>query len=66
MTSAYSEKDENVEFWFNLKKMAVEVGLKSAASYRVGPFKTREEAANALKQISERSASWSKDDESGA
>jgi hypothetical protein len=58
MTSVYSEKDEKVEFWFNLKTLKVEVGLKSAAPFRVGPFDTRAEAEAALSTLRERSALW--------
>jgi hypothetical protein len=63
MQSAYSEKEENPEFWFNLKTMSVEVGKKSAAAYRVGPFLTRQEAEQALKTLGERSAAWSEEED---
>jgi hypothetical protein len=63
MTSVYSEKDEKAEFWFNLKTLKVEIGLKSAAPYRVGPFDTRAEAEAALSKLSERSAAWSAEEE---
>ncbi len=59
MDSVYSEKDELPQYWFNLKTLKVEVGLKSAASYRVGPFSTETEARNALKLIADRSQDWS-------
>jgi hypothetical protein len=63
MRSVYSEKDENPQYWFNLKTLKVEVGLKSAASYRVGPFKTEAEARMALSAIGERSAKWRDEDD---
>jgi hypothetical protein len=62
MASVYSEKDENPQYWFNLKTLKVEVGLKSASSYRVGPFSSEEEARNALKTISDRSQKWLADE----
>lgn len=49
------------EFWFNLKTNLVEFGKLTAASYRIGPFATEDEAKNALKLLAERSRSW--DDE---
>jgi hypothetical protein len=63
MTSVYSEKDENPQYWFNLKTLKVEVGLKSAASYRVGPFKTQAEARAALETLSNRSSQWQTEDD---
>lgn len=63
MSSVYSEKEEKPEFWFNLKTLKVEVGRKSAAPYRVGPFKTSEEAKVALKTLSQRSADWSAEED---
>lgn len=52
--SSYSEHDEHVQFWFNTRTGLVEVGLQSAASYRIGPFATREEAERALEIVRER------------
>lgn len=63
MSSVYSEKDEKPEFWFNLKTLKVEVGRKSAAAYRVGPFSTKAEAAAALSTLNARSAQWRDDEE---
>jgi hypothetical protein len=59
MSSVYSEKDEKPEFWFNLKTLKVEVGKKSAAAYRVGPFQTESEAKAALSTLRARSVEWS-------
>ena len=58
MSSVYSEKNEKPEFWFNLKTLKVEIGLKSAAPYRVGPFGSEAEAKSALLTLGERSAKW--------
>jgi hypothetical protein len=58
MDSVYSNKEQKPEFWFNLKTLKVEVGRKSAAPYRVGPFDTEQEAKAALTTLAERSAKW--------
>lgn len=63
MSSVYSEKEEKPEFWFNLKTLKVEVGRKSAAPDRVGPFATSEEAKAALTTLSQRSADWSAEED---
>jgi hypothetical protein len=63
MSSVYSEKEEKPEFWFNLKTLKVEVGRKSAAPYRVGPFETKAEAQAALTTLEARSAEWSSEEE---
>jgi hypothetical protein len=54
---------EPIEFWFNIKTGLVETGKQSAAPYRVGPFETQIEAANALKTLAERSARWREEEE---
>ena len=46
------------EFWYNLKTGQVEFGKLSAASYRVGPFSTREEAEQALETLKKRTQKW--------
>jgi hypothetical protein len=63
MTSVYSEKDEKPEFWFNLKTLKVEVGRKSAAPYRVGPFPTEDEAKAALSTLAIRSEKWNNEED---
>ena len=63
MSSVYSEKEEKPEFWFNLKTLKVEVGRKSAAPYRVGPFETKAEAQSALTTLKTRSEEWSAEEE---
>jgi hypothetical protein len=63
MSSVYSEKDEKPEFWFNLKTLKVEVGRKSAAPYRVGPFATEAEAKAALSTLKARSQEWSEEED---
>lgn len=51
------------DFWFNTKTGQVEEGKLSAAPYRVGPFKSRGEAERALEILTERSKSWSTEEE---
>jgi hypothetical protein len=63
MTSVYSDKEDKPEFWFNLKTLRVEVGRKSAAPYRVGPFATELEAKAALLTIADRSTKWREEEE---
>jgi len=64
MAGVYSEKDENPEYWFNLKTLRVEVGKKSPASFRVGPFRTREDAQGALTTIASRNRVWREEEQS--
>lgn len=54
------------QWWYNLKKLRAEYGLKSAALYRVGPFATRAEAEMAPILLRERSRAWRSEDESEA
>jgi hypothetical protein len=63
MDDKLSVAEEEVSFWFNLKTLKVERGLKSAATYRVGPFKSENDARNALIEIRKKSDSWAKEDE---
>jgi hypothetical protein len=62
--SSYSEHDEHPEFWFNTKTGEVEVGLQTAAPYRIGPFASRHEAERALEIIAEKAAKLRREDES--
>jgi hypothetical protein len=62
MRSVYSKNEEKPEFWFNLKTLEVEVGKKSAASYRIGPFATETEARQALETVKRRNESWTEED----
>lgn len=47
-----------IEYWYNDRTGEVEVGPQSLAIDRIGPFKTREEAARALEIVAERAAEW--------
>jgi hypothetical protein len=51
------------EFWFNLKTNRVEFGKLTAASYRIGPFRTEAEAKNALKLVAERTTKWDEEED---
>ena len=55
--------DAGKEFWFNLKTNQVEEGKQSIAVYRVGPFKTREDAEQALQILAKKAKDWRDDDE---
>ena len=50
------------EYWFNLKTGLVEFGKQSAASYRVGPFESEQEAAKALEILASRSREWAEEE----
>jgi hypothetical protein len=50
-------------YWFNTKTLKVEKGLLTAAPFRIGPFATEQEAANALEIIRARAKAWLSDDE---
>jgi len=51
------------EFWFNTKTKSVEKGLLTAAPFRIGPFKSEAEAANALEIIRRRAKAWQDEDD---
>ncbi len=55
--------DNETEYWFNSKTNQVEVGKKSIAIYRIGPFKTRTEAEQALAILAARSKAWREEQE---
>lgn len=55
-----TEKDE---YWFNTVTGEVEQGKQSLALNRLGPFESREEAANALHILKERSELIAQEDE---
>jgi hypothetical protein len=57
-----SEQQES-QYWFNTKKLSVEVGKQALALYRIGPFSTREEAENAFEILKSRSKTWAEQDE---
>lgn len=51
------------EFWYNLKTGKVEFGKLSAASYRVGPFGTYEEAEHAMELLNARAKKWESEED---
>jgi cell division septation protein DedD len=55
--------DNETEYWFNSKTNQVEVGKQSIAIYRIGPFKTRTEAEQALAILAARSKAWREEQE---
>ena len=60
MSSEPSE--DQPEFWFNTKTNSVERGLVTAAPYRIGPFRTEQDAARALEIVAERAKAWREQD----
>ena len=62
-----SKRDWGVEdpaetYWYNTRTGEVEDGPQSLSVDRVGPFATREEAANANEIIAERARKWAEED----
>jgi hypothetical protein len=50
-------------YWYNVKTGEVEDGPQSMSIDRIGPFATREEAANALATYEERNRAWDEEEE---
>ncbi|GAA1526449.1 hypothetical protein HD600_002739 [Microbacterium ginsengiterrae] len=46
------------KYWYNTSSGEVEYGLLSPAVDRVGPFDTKEAAANAMETLRARSEAW--------
>lgn len=62
-----SKKDWGIDdpqetYWFNTRTREVEEGPQSLSVDRLGPFATREEAANAEEIIAERARKWAEED----
>ncbi len=55
--------DSETEYWFNTKTNQVEVGKQSFAVYRIGPFRTRAEAEQALNIVADKSKDWKEADD---
>jgi hypothetical protein len=49
---------EESKYWFNIKTKQVEFGLKSSSLDRIGPFDTKQEAANAEEIVRLRASKW--------
>jgi hypothetical protein len=49
---------EESKYWFNIKTKQVEFGLKSSSLDRIGPFDTKQEAANAEEIVRSRASRW--------
>jgi len=54
---------EEKHYWYNVKTGEVEDGPQSMWKDRIGPFATREEAADALSTYEQRNRAWDKADE---
>ncbi|QIM16580.1 methionine aminopeptidase [Leucobacter insecticola] len=62
-----SKRDWGIEdpaetYWYNTRTGEVEDGPQSLSVDRVGPFQSREEAANAQEIIAERARQWAEED----
>ncbi|KFI68654.1 hypothetical protein [Bifidobacterium magnum] len=53
---------DNEEWYYNTATGKVELGPKSPMANRLGPYKTKEEAENALKIAEERNKAWEDQD----
>jgi len=51
------------EFWFNTKTKEVEQGKQVSALYRIGPFRSAEEAKRAYEIIAERNKELDKEED---
>jgi hypothetical protein len=49
---------EESKYWFNIKTKQVEFGLKSSSLDRIGPFETKQQAANAEEIVRSRASKW--------
>lgn len=58
-----SGNETQPEYWFNTKTNQVEVGKQTIAVYRIGPFKTRDEASRALEILSSKANQWREEDD---
>jgi hypothetical protein len=54
---------EELKYWFNIKTKQVEFGLKSSSLDRIGPFETKQQAANAEEIVRSRASKWLEDEE---
>lgn len=52
--------DPETAYYFNTETSQVEQGYTSDWTGRMGPYRTREEAANALSSAAKRNADWDK------
>jgi hypothetical protein len=51
------------QYWFNTRTKEVEVGRQALAIYRIGPFKSREEAEQAYEILRARSEQWEQEEQ---
>ncbi len=55
-------EDPQETYWYNTHTGEVEVGPQSLSVDRLGPFRTREDAARANEIIAERARKWAEED----
>ncbi|GAA1139901.1 SPOR domain-containing protein [Nesterenkonia lutea] len=53
----------STEYWFNVRTREVEEGAQSSWKHLLGPYSTREEAAEALKRVEANNEAWDEEDE---
>jgi len=66
MNKRQRQREASESWWFNTKTMKAEFGLLTAAPYRIGPFETESEAANAISLVRERAKKWAEEETSEA
>lgn len=55
-------EDPQETYWFNTQNGVVEEGPQSLSIDRLGPFRTREEAARANEIVAERARKWAEEE----
>lgn len=58
-----SSMTDEKRYWYNVKTGEVEDGPQSMGKDRIGPFATRDEAANALATYEQRNRAWDEEDD---
>ena len=61
-----SELEADQQWWYIPASGAVERGMQSPSSERIGPFATEAEAQNALAKLAENARKWAEEDEAEA
>jgi hypothetical protein len=51
------------KYWYNTRTGEVEIGRQSPWNRRMGPYRTREEAEQAIEIARQRAAEWSAEEE---
>lgn len=59
----YVDPMANDQYWYNTLTQEVEKGRQSPSPYRLGPFASAEEAADAPAVVKRRAEAWAAEDE---